>query len=740
MSLFAELNRRNVTRVGIAFAVAGWLVTEVASVVLPTFGAPEWVLKVLIALLMIGFPVTLLFAWVYEITPEGIKREQDVDRSNSITTATSKKLDVVTILLVVVGIGFLATDRFGQEKGGTDSISDTVTPAVAVAPTSAVEIAQGKPAATVDGNSIAVLPFVNMSADADNEYFSDGLSETLLHMLAQVKGLHVAARTSSFAFKGKNMDVAEIGKTLKVATVLEGSVQKSGDRLRITAQLIDASAGNHIWSQSFDRTLDDVFAIQDEIATEVVAALKVSLLGEDSARLVRKRTASVAAYQEYLLGIGLLPRRLTEELQQAIGHFSRAIELDPDYAAAYAQYAIAYELLEEYGYVAPEDKERADRYLDKALELDPQLGEAQAALGDRLRDEGKYEAAEKAFDRAAELAPSFASTYHWKGHMYRTQLARYDEAIQTNRIAFELDPLSPVIHANFAFSLLAGGRFQDAEREFDQLLEREPDSLLANWGRAQPAWRERGDLVTAKRYLDAAARSDSGAIGFALSSCELLLDFRLPDLASDCIDRIALRGPEHPRLVQARAQLAIYRQDLPDGIPGLQQAPDIGAARTSEWLHTWYWGFLFGAEEALLKWRQLEPRYFDPASSLPPVGSSRGVAVEIAVGGALIKTGQEILGRAVLEAELQRMRQRDRIRGWDSYQWSDVAAYAALGNRTLALAALKEAVDAGLVFRSWALPFWLGAYADDEEFAVVLQKLEANIARQRRQAEAEGLL
>ena len=217
MSLFAELKRRNVFRVAVAAAVVAWLVTEVASVVLPTFGAPDWVLKALITLLMIGFPIALIFAWVYEITPEGVKLEREIDRSRSITSHTGRRLDVITIALVVLGVGFVMLERFVW----------TGDPQLAVE--SALE------SEAVSDRSIAVLAFVNMSNDPGNEYFSDGVSEEILNALAKIPELKVAARTSTFQFKGQNQNIAEIGKLLKVSNVLEGSVRKVGNRVRVTA-------------------------------------------------------------------------------------------------------------------------------------------------------------------------------------------------------------------------------------------------------------------------------------------------------------------------------------------------------------------------------------------------------------------------------------------------------------------------------------------------------------------------
>jgi TolB-like protein len=246
---FEELKRRNVFRVAIAYIVVAWLVLQVADVVLPTFQTPDWVMPAFTFLLALGFPVALTFAWAYEMTPEGIKREKEVDRSQSITRNTGRKLDFIIIGVLVVAIAFLAYDEFVIEPAQEEARTTANSEASEVIETDIPEM------------SVAVLPFVNMSADPDQEYFSDGISEELLNQLVKIRGLQVAGRTSSFAFKGRNEDLRSIADQLNVAHILEGSVRKAGDRVRITAQLVKASDGYHLWSETYDRDLSDIFAI-----------------------------------------------------------------------------------------------------------------------------------------------------------------------------------------------------------------------------------------------------------------------------------------------------------------------------------------------------------------------------------------------------------------------------------------------------------------------------------------------
>jgi len=314
MSLFVELKRRNVFRVGLAYLVASWLLMQMVDVLAPVFALPDWAPKLIFLILAIGLVPAIIFSWVFEMTPEGIKRESEVDRSNSITQTTAKKLDMVTIGLLVAAIAAVALDRFmpGPEAPTTGSDISSVTSTEQSAAT-----ADQKPdSALVSENqeepekpkpsdkSIAVLPFVNMSDDAGNEYFSDGISEEILNALAKIKDLKVAGRTSSFAFKGKNQDLRNIGVALNVAHILEGSVRKAGNRVRITAQLIKVDDGFHVWSENYDRELDDVFAIQDEISAAILHQLKAHLMGEEATSVAR---TDAKTYDLYLLASATRP-------------------------------------------------------------------------------------------------------------------------------------------------------------------------------------------------------------------------------------------------------------------------------------------------------------------------------------------------------------------------------------------------------------------------------------------------
>jgi len=433
LSLIQELRRRNVFKVGAAYVVLTWLIAQVTDVFLESFGAPEWVIKTVLLLLVIGFPLALFFAWAFEMTPEGIKKEKDVDRSQSITTETGRKLDFTIIAILLLALGYFSFDKIVQNQTRDAEIAQAAAEAV-------------QAAARPVEKSIAVLPFVNMSDDASNEYFSDGISEEILNSLAKIKQLKVAGRTSSFAFKGKSQDLRQIGEALGVEHILEGSVRKAGTKIRITAQLIQVDDGFHLWSETYDRELTDVFAIQDEIATAILEQLKAQLIGEDVTPVMATRT-NTEAYELYLLAKQRMYQRTGPTIEAAAELLDRAIALDPGYAPAYAQRGIATLLLSEgegtYGDIPSEQAAAQGKlYLDKALQLDPRLAEGWAGLG--LYHYGatpsRADQAIEALNKALALNPNLINASNWL-HNTLTQQGRPAEARDIVMGMIDRDPL-----------------------------------------------------------------------------------------------------------------------------------------------------------------------------------------------------------------------------------------------------------------------------------------------------------
>ncbi len=453
MSLFQELKRRNVFRVGIAYVVASWLLMQVTDLVFPRIGLEDSAITLVFALLGIGFIPALIVAWAYELTPDGIKKEKDVDRSQSITDVTGRKMDFSIIAVLILALSYFAYDKF------------VLVPAQNAQAEQAAELAEPKPRE----KSIAVLPFVNMSADADNEYFSDGISEEILNALAKVKELQVAGRTSSFAFKGENQDLRQIGETLGVEHILEGSVRKYGDQIRITAQLIQVDDGFHLWSESYDRKLDNVFAIQEEIATSILKELKATLLGGEAAVVNVARTNS-EAYDLYLLAKQRMYERTHLTIESAVDLLDKAIAIDPDYAPAYAQRGIASILLSETSYGdLPNDQSRtqAKLYLDKALALDENLAEAWAGLG--LFYVGPPFQPVKgipALQKALDINPNLINAANWLVISYWGVNRMSDSMELLDDIAAR-DPLYKPAIGNRAYQMGLMGRTAEARIQLD---------------------------------------------------------------------------------------------------------------------------------------------------------------------------------------------------------------------------------------------------------------------------------
>jgi len=335
---FNELKRRNVVRVGIAYLVVGWLVFQIGEVLFPTFGAPDWIFKSLILLIALGLPFALLFAWAFELTPEGIMKTEEVDASTSITPSTGKKLNAITIVALVLALAYFVWDsRIDDDVPQPTASVDTSEPGVAQ------PVQEESEPAGPGQHTIAVLPFVNMSSDKEQEWFADGLTEEILNSIARMPDLLVSARTSSFAHKGSNKGITEIASALGVAHVLEGSVRRSGDRLRVTAQLIRAKDGFHLWSETYDRNFADLIDIQENVAVAIASALEVAMDPEALANMVSAGTSSVPAFEAYLqglaYGVSTVQTGDAYVFLSARDAYERAVELDPGFARAYWELA-----------------------------------------------------------------------------------------------------------------------------------------------------------------------------------------------------------------------------------------------------------------------------------------------------------------------------------------------------------------------------------------------------------------
>ena len=413
-SLFTELKRRNVFRVAIAYVVLGWISLQVGETLAPALHLPMWVNSLLAFFVILGFPFAIFFAWAFELTPEGLKKEKDVDRSQSITSHTGRRLDFVIIGVLAVALAYFGWQHWMVEPDGGAALES------------------GKP-------TIAVMPFINMSSDPEQEYFSDGLSEELLNLLAQIPELHVTSRSSSFAFKGKEITVPEFARAMNVAHVLEGSVRKSGTTIRITAQLIEAESDSHMWSATWDRTLDDIFQIQDEIAKAVVELLKIELLGDAP----RTQTTNGDAYAMYLQARELIGHRSEAGFKQAEELLSRALDIDANYAPAWASLSRSYWLSGSVGVRRPDNSARLAREAaNKALAIDPANLRALLMLAEiaSIYDWDVDQGIEYA-ERALRARPGDAETELILLNA-AFDIGAYDVAVAHGNLALTKDPLN----------------------------------------------------------------------------------------------------------------------------------------------------------------------------------------------------------------------------------------------------------------------------------------------------------
>jgi TolB-like protein/tetratricopeptide (TPR) repeat protein len=463
-SFFAELRRRNVLRAGVLYAGAVWALAQGLAQLLPLFGDYEWIARWFVIACIVGFPFWIAFAWFYEFTPQGLKRESEIAPDDSVAHSTGRKLDKWIIAVLTVAVVLLLTNTFVWRRGaGLDG---------------------GSVVAATPLKSIAVLPLINESGDAAQDYFSDGLSEELISALGQVRDLKVIGRNSSFQFRGRAQDdTAGIGAKLGVATLLEGTMRKQGDEVRIVASLIRASDGSQLWSRTYDRQLKDVFAVQSDIATSVANALKARVFGGAVEATDKPPSGNLAAYDAMLQGRWYADRRNREDYFKAVDYYQQAIKLDPDYALAYARLAIAQQWFNDWEADADERKiagAQARANARRAVQLAPQSAVALGALGiNQAWSDFDYAAAETTLKKAVALDPSNAETLYQLADVTAC-LGRLGAAIGTMRKVLVMEPLNASFHFYIGQFLLAAGRYPQAEVKLERAIELQPTMEAAH--------------------------------------------------------------------------------------------------------------------------------------------------------------------------------------------------------------------------------------------------------------------
>jgi len=458
-TFLGELKRRNVYKVAVAYVVAGWALAQGIAQVFPVFDIPNWIVRVIVLLIVIGFPIALVLAWAFELTPEGLKRTEAADAAHQHSRSRVWIYVVIFGSAISVGLFFLGRYTAPSVNGGSKS----------------------------PDKSIAVLPFENLSRDPDNAYFTEGVQEEILTRLAKVADLRVIARTSTERYKSSPENLPQIATQLGVAHILEGSVQKAAEQVRVSVQLINASTQTHLWAETYDRKLTDIFAVESDIAKTIADTLRAKLSDPEQHAITARPTENAEAYQLYLKGRYFWNKRTGADLKKAIDYFHQAIGIDPNYALAYAGLADAYGLLSGYGAASPKDSlPQAKAAAKKALELDNTLGEAHASLAQVLfAYDFNFAEANRAFRRAIELNPNYATAHQWYGQGGLAPLGQFEDAVAEMKRALELDPLSVIINADLGSVLCSARRYDAAIEQLRKTVEMDPRFYYAHWNLGQ---------------------------------------------------------------------------------------------------------------------------------------------------------------------------------------------------------------------------------------------------------------
>jgi TolB-like protein/Tfp pilus assembly protein PilF len=516
---FSELRRRNVYKVAVAYLVGGWAFSQGLAQVLPVFDISNTAIRLMVLLIVVGFPIALVLAWAFELTPEGLKTTQQADAMPQTGRTSNRGWIYVVIIGAIVSISLFFLGRY---------TAPPKTPA----------------SADLTNRSVAVLPFENLSDDPENAYFSEGVQDEILTRLAKSAELKVVSKTSTQNMKSAPDDLRKIAQQLGVTNILEGSVQKAGDQVRVNVQLIDAMTNAHLWAESYDRKLTDIFAVESEIARSIAETLQAKLTGSAEHVLASRPTENTEAYKLYLRGRFFWNRRTPENITKALGFFQQAIDKDPAYALAWAGVADAYSLMPIYTNNPPrEDIKRAIAAANKALELDDTLAEAHTSLANALVDDLQFAASEIEFKRAISLNPNYATAHQWYGESLQAQ-GRFEEAFSEVKQAQELDPLSLIINAVLAAYLGTTGHTREAIQQFNRTLEMDPNFAPAVFMQAG-VYEMQGDLKQALELYEKASNIAQTPLRLAMVARIYAMTGRPADARKILNDLTALRQRQY---------------------------------------------------------------------------------------------------------------------------------------------------------------------------------------------------
>ena len=727
-SVWEELKRRNVVRVAIAYTIVSWLILQLTDVLMPLLALPEWVGRLVFLILLVGFPLALFFAWAFELTPDGLKKEKNVERAESVSRITGRKLDFVIIGLLSVAVVFLILDNY-------------------VWTTSSVPSSGEGDLISADDlrKTIAVLPFANMSGDVSQEFFSDGITEELLNALAKVKGLKVISRTSAFAFKGRNLSIPDIAAILNVDHVLEGSVRKAGNRLRITAQLIDVKSDSHLWSQSYDRELSDIFSIQDEIARTVAESLQVTLLGNNAAVIAPARQTQIDVYTDYLLATQKMKDISFANLWEAESLLIGAVERDPEYLPAIAALARVYDRMQKWVMISgTESARRARPLLDRALELDDQDGEVWQRLAFVRGMEGDFAGAQAAERRAYELDPYgsdiLTQRVDWAGFSQHPE-----QGIPAVEALLSVDPLSPRGLTVITYLYVRLNRLDDADKTLRRIHDIDPLQGWYLWTSANLA-DGRGDSARLAElaqilvgmepddpeahYMMAGMYYGLGDYAAADAWLAQALDMQRKTEIDIVLPDLLLAARHMDRQEDAKA-LAIARPFSEPGAPSniMSRSMALRMRLTSDIAEG-------HAQEAIDRYLAIYPELAE--AKLPrltgyygDVGAMEIFSVSVDLASIYLQTGQLERGNAILAMVEEELEVWPKI-SWLGYNTADADLYAIRGEHEKALEALRNPIGTGsTIWWRWQLMHnpHLSGTRELPEFAEVIAEYESRMAQ-----------
>lgn len=733
MSLYHELKRRNVFRVGAAYIVAAWLLIQVAETIFPLFEYGDTPARSVVIVLAIGFPLFLLFSWVFELTPEGLKKEKNIDHAVTITRKTGKQLDRIIIVLLALALGYFAFDKFVLDPARD---ADLVEKTAQQARSDALVESYG-------GKSIAVLPFVDMSAAGDNEYFSDGLTEELINILAKIKELHVVGRTSSFAFKGKDADLRSIGEKLNVKSILEGSVRKDEqrNRVRITAQLINVDTGFHLWSETYDHEMDDIFATQEEIARKVAQALRVTLLGEDENRLEHLASTQMNAYDLYLQGLKSKNENSFDSLKRATQEFQQAVVLDPLYTPAQLGLVSAWQSQASLGAIT--GKQATDHslpLLTLILQREPGNSDALSLMAKVYAQQRDFAAAEQSHQAALKANPRNATTLIAAG-FFLLRLERFSEGMELLQRAAVIEPYSTDVHWQLCFiRAFLVNQFDASLAACERIREIDPEKPNGYYGPAL-TYAQSGDLARSVYWYSKATSFDQNDYELTAELAKFWADLGDLEMAQQWMQRSLALGAGQPAPIAHKIFLLLQQEQAAHATELARQAIDLQDRQSRYIIRNVYVIDALSRQEfqtALDAYRIDNSEIFEEPMRLRQDMTSRqmGALLEIAF---ILKSADITSGKAdeildFVAAKLQAVKS-------SLLPWITEINLAALenvrGNTDTAITLLNRAFEHNMR-ANWRLNlqhwFVLESLHDEPEYQDLVARFEEDMERQREQA------